>query len=185
MKDTIIANRYARALFDLALEKDMLETVKGDMELLISTVRQSRDLKRMLKSPVIRTDRKIAIIRELFGKRMDEISLRYIEIITRNGRETFLEGIAAEFITLYRKHMNIIAASLTTAVRVDDDIRNRIVNLLEKETGATIELSEKVDHELIGGFILTFGDKQYDASLKRQIKRLRKEFDINLYIRGF
>lgn len=185
MKDTIIATRYARALFDLALEKDMLETVKADMELLISTVRQSRELGRMLKSPVIRTDRKIAIIRELFGKMMNEISLRYMEIIAKNGREVFLEGIAVEFTALYRKHMNIIPATLTTAVSVDDDIRNRIVNLLEKQTGATIELSEKVDPELIGGFILTYGDKQYDASLKRQIKRLRKEFDINLYIRGF
>ena len=61
----------------------------------------------------------------------------------------------------------------------------RILTLLEKRASAQIDLKEKIDEDIIGGFVLSYEDKQYDASILRQIKNLRREFDINLYIKGF
>ena len=68
---------------------------------------------------------------------------------------------------------------------MDEKIKREILGLLKERSGSNIELTENVDEELIGGFMLSFDDKQYDASLQRQIKNLKKEFDINLYSKGF
>ena len=68
---------------------------------------------------------------------------------------------------------------------MDESIRTKILTLLEKRANAEVDLKEKIDEEIIGGFVLSYEDKQYDASILRQIKNLRREFDINLYVKGF
>lgn len=185
MKEKLIANRYAKALFELALEKGLLDPVKNDMESLLGVCKTNRDFTSLLRSPVIKADKKTAIITEIFKDRFSELSFKYLLLITRKRREYFLPGIAEEYIELYREHNGIISATLTSASKADEKTRDKVVGLLKKHTRAKIELTEEINPDIIGGFILTFGDSQYDASLLRQIKRLKKEFDINLYIKGY
>lgn len=185
MKETKIANRYAKALFDFALEQKVLEQVKKDMDLIVSVCFSNRDFRLMLTSPLIFPAKKEAIITEIFGKHIQEMSLHFLTIITRKRREAFIEGIAKQFIEQYKEYKNITTAELATAQKLDKDLRDKVVAELEGQTKGEIELIEKVKEELIGGFVLSYKDFQYDASIKRQIKKLRKEFDTNLYIRGF
>jgi F-type H+-transporting ATPase subunit delta len=93
--------------------------------------------------------------------------------------------ISEQFIKIYKEFMNILPTTLTSAVKLDAGTRDKIVTLLGDRTNTEIELSEQIREEIIGGFILEFEDKQYDASVLRKIKNLRKEFDVNLYIKGF
>lgn len=183
MKNTIVAKRYAKALFDFALEQNIVEPVKKDIDLLLDVIRENRDFRLLLKSPIINSEKKEAVLTALFSKTMSEVTFRYLLIITRKRRENFLEGIADEFINLYQEFKNIVTTHLQTAVKIDDDIRKQIINLLHQQTGGEIQLIEEVKEELIGGFVLNYSDMKYDASIAKQIADLKKDFNINLYER--
>lgn len=185
MKETKIANRYAKALFELAVETNKLEEVKADAELVYEVCNENKDFILMLRSPVIKPSKKVTILNGIFEKRTQDITTKFMSIITRNRREILIQDIAEQFIEIYKKYKNIISANLTTAAKIDSETKNKIIALLKKHTNAEIDLSEFIDEKLIGGFVLTFDDKQYDASLQRQIQNLKQDFNKNLYIKGF
>ena len=185
MKEIKLASRYAKALFDFAIEQNVLEQVKKDMDLVVSVCKQNRDFKLMLQSPIIFADKKEAIITEIFGKQIQKISFHFLLIITRKNRESLTDGIAEQFIEQYKEFKNITTAELATAVPLDKEVKENIITLLKNQTQGEIELIEKIKEDLIGGFVLSYNDFQYDSSIKKQIKELKKEFDTNLYIRGF
>lgn len=185
MKETKIANRYAKALFELAVEKNQLEKVKADAQLVYEVCSENKDFILMLRSPIIKPVKKVAILKEIFEKKLQDMTTKFLIIITRNRRESLIKDIAEQFIVIYKKYKNIVSANLTTAVKIDEETKNKIIALLKQHTKATIDLKELVDDEIIGGFVLTFDDKQYDASLQRQIQNLKQDFNKNLYIKGF
>jgi F-type H+-transporting ATPase subunit delta len=185
MKETVLATRYARALFDFAKEQDFLEPVRDDMDTIIKVCEANRDFFLLLRSPIIKSDRKISIIQEIFGSVLREVTLSYLRIITQKHREAHIAGIARQYIVLYNEHKGVKVAHLISAAKVDDELRTKILSYLRKQTNAKIELVEEVDEKLIGGFILRFDGKQYDASIAKKILELRKDFEKNVYVRGF
>jgi F-type H+-transporting ATPase subunit delta len=185
MKETIIANRYAKALFEFALEQDILEKIRQDMDLLISVCKSNKDFRLLLKSPVVKFDKKVAIIIQIFGKKINNESLRYLQLIIRKRREAYIQSIAEHFIALYKDFKGIKIARLLTADNIDDGMRHRILQLLKKYTNAQIELIEEIDPLILGGFVLEVEGRQYDASLLTGIKKLKREFESNIYIKGF
>jgi F-type H+-transporting ATPase subunit delta len=185
MKEIRVANRYAKALLELAIELNVLQQIKADAELVSTVCRQNRDFVLMLKSPVIKEKKKLSVVKEIFKDKLNQLFFQFLVIITRNRREDLIPEISNQFIVLYKKYKNILPANLSTSVEVDNETRQKLINLLHKHTKSEIELTEEVKKELIGGFILSFEDKQYDASIQRKIKNLKKEFEINLYVKGF
>ena len=106
MPSSLIAKRYAKALFELALELNVVEETKSDMELIMSVCSSNKDFTQMLKSPVIRSEKKQKVIREIFIDKVSELSMRYLNIIIRKKREIFISQIAEEFILAYKKFKN-------------------------------------------------------------------------------
>lgn len=182
MSDTRVASRYAKSLLDLAQEKGMLEQVRQDMLLLDKTVQQNRDYQLMLKNPIIKHDKKLAILKAIFGGKVSDMTSLFLEIVTRKNREAVLESMPAEFEKQYNLKNNIQKATITTAVPLDSNLRDEFSQLVAKKTGKTIQLEEKVDPSLIGGFVLTIGDTQIDDSIKSSLQRLRNKFNDNTYI---
>jgi F-type H+-transporting ATPase subunit delta len=185
MRETRVANRYANALFEFAIEMKMLEEIRSDMELLLTVCRENREFLLMLKSPVIKEAKKQSILKSIFEGKINDLTFKFLKVITHNRREEVIMEISEQFIKIYKEFMNILPTTLTSAVKLDAGTRDKIVTLLGDRTNTEIELSEQIREEIIGGFILEFEDKQYDASVLRKIKNLRKEFDVNLYIKGF
>lgn len=185
MRETRVSQRYAKSLIDLALEKGQLEPVREDMLLVFSTIRESHDLSLMLKSPVIKTDKKQEILKAVFGGKIGVISSEFIDIITRKRRESQLEAIAESFLTQYKKHKQILTAVITSASGLDEKLRAQVMQIVKGTTNSEVELIEKVDNDLIGGFILRVGDKQVDASIMRQIKNLDRSFNENPYVKEY
>ncbi|MBU2649476.1 MAG: ATP synthase F1 subunit delta [Bacteroidetes bacterium] len=184
MAATILAGRYAKALFELSLEMNLLDEIKEDMYTISRLCHESKDFRLFLKSPVIHAARKKAILKKMLEKHLNELSFRYVILITKKRREMYLEDIAAAFITLYKKFKDILTVTLKTAYNPDEDIRKKIIDLLHDQTGSNIELLDEVKKELIGGFILTYDNKQYDASISNQLEKLRRgAARINLYER--
>jgi F-type H+-transporting ATPase subunit delta len=185
MLDSIISERYARALFNLALENKKLEEVKNDMELLLDTIRSSKEFKHLLVNPVIKPDKKIGVLDAILEGKIDKITKQFYHLLASKRREKFMEGIARAFIEKYKEHKNIVTIEIRTVQRLTETMRNRIIDLLEKRRGITVDLVEILDPKLIGGFIVSTGNVRYDSSLATSIKKLKKEFEENLYVREF
>ena len=185
MKGKILASRYAKAVFELALDKKLLNDINNDMKLIDSVTGESKELMTLLRNPVLKPKKKKAILKAIFENKIQAVSLKFLFILTDNGRESYIRDVAEEFQELYNEYNNIIKASLTTAVKIEPEVIKDIVRLLEKQTNATVDLQKNIDENIIGGFVLDYDDFEYDASIRHQIKKLKKEFDSNLYVKGF
>lgn len=185
MSDLLLSKRYAQALFDLALEFKVEKEVKNDLNLVKETIIASKDLKSFLKSPVVKPEKKEKVVRAIFTGKVQPLTDKFIALVVKHRRESLLIFIAQEYIEIYKEYNNITTIELTTAVPVEAELRDRVIKVIEQKTGANIELIEKTDERIIGGFILRTGDKEYDSSLRSSLKKLKKEFEENLYVRKF
>ena len=167
MDITIISKRYAKALFDLAIEMKKLERIKDDIELVQSVTKENPEFLRLLKSPIIPAGKKNQIIAAIFKDRLDVLSFKFLQLVTRKEREILLDTISTSFIKLYKDYHNIVTITLTSSEKMNEKSKEELVRLLSGETHKTIDLIEKVDKSLIGGFVIDLDDKKYDASIKR------------------
>src|ERR1700754_2432951 len=111
-----VASRYVKSLLDLAVSQSSLEKVHEDMQLFSATIDKSRDLELMLKSPVIKHDKKNAILAAVFKSKVTPLTMAFIDILTKKNREPLLTEIANEFHNAYNAHKGIGKASVTTTV---------------------------------------------------------------------
>lgn len=185
MQLTKAASRYARSLFMLASDRNEVDAVNKDMELIDKTIRASKDLGVVLKSPVIKPDKKIVIMNLIFGEKIGKTTKAFLELIIRKRREMYIEGIARQFVLLYLENNNIEEAIITTPHKIDDVFRRAIIGVIEKHTHHKVQLEERIDPDVIGGFILRFGDKQLDASIATELELLRRVFNKNLYVKDY
>jgi len=181
MKESRLTKRYAKALFDFAVEKKLEKEVFEDMVMLSDACDASPDFRRILSSPIIKADKKLAIFKSLFESKMNKISLAYLQIILRKRRESYIDGIAEQYQKEYRASIGIKTVFIKTPVAIDETIKEKVKALVKKQTGCETELIEQIQKNLIGGFVLTIDDMQYDASFASKIQKLNKEFNLNIY----
>lgn len=184
MQGTKVASRYAKSLLDLSLEKGQLEQVYADMKTIQETCSENRDLALMLRSPIIKPDKKEDILNSVFSK-ANPITREFIKIIVRKKRENALPAIAESFVDQYRRHKKILTAVITTAFGLDDDLRKKVLEVVKKSANSEVELVEKVDKSIIGGFIIRVGDKQDDTSIRTKILKLGRVFNENPFIKEY
>jgi F-type H+-transporting ATPase subunit delta len=186
MTDSRAASRYVKSLLSLAVEQKALDAVHKDMQLFSKTVDENRQFLLMLTSPIIKHDTKREILEKIFKGKVHKLTLAIFDIITKKNREPLLPAIAKEFHTAYNEHMGIGVAAVTTAIPLDAKLRGEIEKLVKKYSDKKeIELVEKIDKDMIGGFVLNVGDKQVDASIKNKLKALKVKFSQNPYIKEF
>ena len=183
MIETKVAKRYAKSLLDFAKEKGELENVLNDMKLLVSVCDSSRELGTLLASPIINMDKKATILKKVFAGKVSAITLAFFNILTHKGRESHLEGIAKEYIRLYKEYKGIQTAIVTSAFGLDDQLRKEVYQRVKDSLQSEVELVEKVDKDLIGGFVLRVGDKQYDASIAHDLRGLRRALVDHSYVK--
>ncbi len=180
-----IATRYAKSLLDLAVENNKLDPIYSDI-LYFEQVTQSREFVLMLKSPIIKADKKVSIIKTIFEGKIDSITYSFFEIIVKKTRENYLPEIAAAFVDQYNLHKGIRKAKITTASAIDETLKASIEKtILESTDSKQIDLETVVDDEIIGGFVLQYDDKLFDASVARKLDLLKKEFNKNTYIKRY
>lgn len=178
-----VAYRYARSLMQLALEKGQLKAVAEDMQLVAEVCAQNRELRLLLKSPVIKADKKDKILDAVFAGKIGTITSAFLGILVRKGREAMLLDIAEAFEQIRREHEGVITCLVTSAVPLEEEARKKIAELAGRRyPGKSISISEKVDKNLIGGVIVRIGDEQYDGSVSRRLSDLRRKFSENPYI---
>jgi len=178
-----IASRYAKSLIDLAKEQGKLDRILEDVES-FKEVSKNRDFLLMLKSPVVKADTKEKVFNQLFGGKYDEMTMAFLRILLRKGREAQLAEIANEYILQYKVINHISTVKLVTAAPLSEDAVKAIHAkiLASGATEKTVELVTQVDPDLIGGFVIQFEDRLYDASVAHKLGIMKKNFKDNLYI---
>jgi F-type H+-transporting ATPase subunit delta len=184
MAEIKVARRYAKSLLDLGNEQGVSENLFADMQLLLATLKANRGLSSMLRNPIIHSFKKDAVLHEVFGNHMNKVTLAFFKIVTRKSREFYLEDIAKSFVSIYNESKGVRSAKVITAVALDENLRRQLRDIVTKEAGGTVEMSEQIDKNILGGFILRWDDKQVDASVQKQLSDIRKEFAKNLVIKN-
>lgn len=182
MSELRVASRYAKSLLDLAEERGTLEQVKQDMDLFTKTLDENRELRLLLRNPIVKHDKKLAILNAVFGGKVSELTSKFFAIITQKNRENALEFIGTEFQSQYNQLRGVQVAEVTTATPLTAELRAQVSQLVRQQTGqAQVTLNEKVDASLIGGFVLRVGDRLIDDSVSYRLRKLRNEFSKNPY----
>lgn len=183
MRQPKVASRYAKALFDLALETNQLEVVKKDMETIVSHT--TDDFRTLMLSPVITGDKKEKIFGTIFGAHISNLTTSFFNLLFRKGREVAVREIRFAFEEMYRKHHNIHIVEITTATPVSEEVNQYLTEKLKsgpRFKDAEFQITNKVDDSIVGGFILQVGDKYYDASIRHDLAVIRKQFIENMYV---
>lgn len=183
MSSVRLSTRYAKSLLDLAVEKGILEAINTDMRLIANTIAASRDLRMLLKSPIINASKKHDVLTAIFGSKLNTVTNTFIDLMVKKGREPYLAAVAEAFIAQYNKFNHITKVKLTTAAVADNATVTKIVDEVKAKLGLEkVELDVAVDPELIGGFVLQYEDKLFDASIARQLDVMRKEFSDESFV---
>lgn len=182
MPNPRLAGRYAKSLIDLAIEKNQLDAVYNDMLQLQAACKGSRELVSLLKSPIIKADKKGKIL-DAIASQITVITASFNNLLLRKGREAYLPEIIDAFIDQYKIFKGIHTAKLTTAVAVSEELKNQILEKIRTDKDVQqVELNTIVDEALIGGFVLEVGDQLVDASVAYDLNNIKKQFQNNDFI---
>jgi F-type H+-transporting ATPase subunit delta len=176
MSDLNISNRYAHALMNLADEKDSLSKISDDIELLNNTFSSSRQLQLMLVNPIIKSEKKLTILTELFKDKTSDDVMEFMKFVIHKNRENLLFKIVKQFIVRRDIKLGIINAKVISSVDISDEQKKILQQKLEDYTSKKVRISYSLDKKIIGGFIIKMDDTIIDASLKHQLDLLKEKF---------
>jgi len=177
MQNPRLAARYAKSLLDLAIEQNSLDATLEDMKLLDRICTISREFKNMLHSPIINSDKKIAVINTVLSGKVNPLTKSFVDLLIKKNRESNLDEIAPAFIAQYKTMKNIRTIHITTAVPMNETVKAGIVaKVAASMPGDKLEIETHIDPELIGGFVIETDDKLLDASVRRDLNNIRTTF---------
>ncbi len=175
MANFAVASRYAKSIFELAVEKNILTEVHNDFLTVNTTLEESKELNNVLKSPIITGDIKLNILKSIFAANFNPLTILFFGIIIRKGREKDLLDIAKHFHEMFNESKGIVKAKLITAFEPSQELLTQIQQILKSQLASEIELETKTDKTLIAGFKIELKDRLFDASLQKKIQKVRQE----------
>jgi len=176
MSELTVAIRYAQSLVDLAGDLKLVEEIKKDMDLFHHTLKANPELKAVLANPIVSHQKKNKILDLIFEKRVSKATISFFKLMIDKGRGEVLYAAAQEYIHLYDVANNIIEAKVVSATTLSAANKEKLTAEIKQATGGTVKLDATVDPALIGGFVLTVGDRQVDTSIANDLRKLKKEF---------
>jgi F-type H+-transporting ATPase subunit delta len=182
MAETRAAYRYALALLETAVETKAVEKVSKDFEMVEALMKSSRDFLLFLRSPVVNTQKKKSIFTSLLKDRLDEITLKFILLLTTKNRETILPEIIQQYYRLRDKRLGIENVSVRSAVTLTKEQEKKLAARLEQITKKKIRLHPAEDRQLKGGLTVQIGDTVWDGSVVHQLELLRERFTKGVHV---
>ncbi len=181
-----VSSRYAKSLLLLATELNVVNEVNQDVNTISQDLEHASDLSALFKSPIISIDKKTSVIESLYGGKLNKVTLQFLQLLINKKREGGIKEILSSFIDQYRAVNNIGKLVIISASPLTDSVREKLTS----EVKASMKMDdmiveEKVDTSLIGGFILEYAGKRYDASVKNKLERIEASFNKNLYIENY
>ena len=171
---SVVDRVYANALFEAALERGRIATVREQLQQVVEAEAQVPELRELLRNPQLDPRARAAAIGDVLGD-ADELLRNFLLVLADKGRTGQLEEIAREFERLVAEHEGVVHAELTTAVELSDDEAGKLLQQIEQASGRKVEATRAVDPDLIGGIVLQVGSHRLDASVRGRLDRLRRQ----------
>jgi ATP synthase F1 delta subunit len=169
-----IAEVYSRSLFEVAQEHDVIDRVHDELGEFVDALDQSRDLQIFFFSPYFSSQEKKEGIEKAISDG-DERFVRFLELLAERHRMPAIFRIRREYDRMWAEENKLLQVSVTSAVKLDQQIVEDIGKRIEDQTGKRIELSSRVDPEILGGLVLQVGNMVMDASIRSRLEQLRKQ----------
>ena len=166
--------RYAKALLEFAIENQKEKSIVVEMQNILSIMETNPELDEVLNSPVLPVSQKRNIIDEIFPN-ASKILISIFDVLSQNGRDGILGGVAHHYIDLFDKSQGKVAATVTTALPLTEDLEKEVLKKAATLTPLKVELKNIVDPTIKGGFILRVGDLQYNAGIADRLEALKRE----------
>ena len=174
----IVSMRYAKALMEYVKSMGTEDIMYAEMRMLTRSFEKHPDLREALDNPILTIREKFTLIctAAVGDTPAGREFIRFITLVLKNKRESFLQYIALSFLKLYRNDKHIGVAKLITAVPVSRDVWERIRNSASNLLHAEMELQTEVDPSIEGGFVFDINDYRLDASIATQLKKVKQQF---------
>ena len=176
MAEQKVSTRYASSLLESVIQKNLLDAVSNDVELVSAVIKQNPNLNRMLENPVIRPELKASILEEIFKSRVNSETMDFILFIVKKKREELLQSILDRFKELRDSKLGFVNVNVLAASEFTDVQKNELQSKLQLILNKKVRMNYRVDEKILGGFIVQAGDTVYNASIKHQLDLLRKQF---------
>jgi len=174
MKRSEIAVRYAKALFEVAEERNCLEVINQELEAFSKAVSQNPVVRKLILNSAISTDQKESFLEKILGGKASPLLLDFLKVLLDRKRFSDLSNIHIEFHRLYEQKQGIKEVSVISAVPLNDSFKSRLTAHLGKTLGAKIRMLSEVNPKILGGIILRFGHHQYNASFRHRLETIRQ-----------
>jgi len=172
-----VTSRYAKSVLELAEETKVLDPVKDDMAGIVNLCESNVDVVLFLNSPIIAHETKEKILSTIFSGKVNELTSKFITLLTKKGREGALFEIAKNFLELYNIKKGVQKATVYTAVKLDSKLKASFEDLVAKSMNKKVDLKEEVKEDLLGGFVLRIEDQQIDSSVKSKLQDIKKSLN--------
>jgi F-type H+-transporting ATPase subunit delta len=173
--------RYAKAIFMLAKEQNLLLQVYEDFNLIKNTIAPIENFKNIITSPIIKPKDKIEFFNKIFTGKINDITLNFLKFIVEKDREAFLPEITIYFKELYRKEYNIKEIVVTTTNPISSESKEKISNLVEGHLKCNTEIQNITTDKIIGGVVIRVDNNQLDLSVTTQLKKIKKSLKSEVY----
>lgn len=176
MRNRKASRKYNLALYLTAEELKVVDAVKKDILDIKKTLDNSRELRNFVESPIVKPDKKSAVLTSVFSGKVNSLTMKFLEFLTDKGRINILNDIIDDFLYLVNEKQGIVLANVKTAVDISEKEKTSLTAKLKQYTGKDITATYTVDPSIKGGFIAKIDDKIIDASISRQLELLKEKF---------
>lgn len=175
MNEGLIPRRYAKALYEFALEKGDAHKMYAVMSTLEQSFVKENALYTVLSNPFVSQEDKTKLLMTASGAtEKDKTFADFVALLAKNARLDMARGIAKAYLELYRKANNIYLVEVVTASQLDKTDEERLKSIISAHlNGGTMEYASRIDESLIGGFVIKIGSELLDASISNELKQLR------------
>ena len=185
MKNVLLIRRYAKAFLEYAIQNDMVDESLADLELLTETIQSNRELRNILSQPFVQKSKKEAILKRVFENKISDKTLNFIDLILEKNHPELLTNLLIMYRDMYNDYKGIAVVTITTVVKIDEKRQQHLLSFIKHAINGNIQIINKIDKKIIGGFVINYKDYQYDASIYTKLRNLESLFTDNLYVKGF
>ncbi len=169
-----IAEVYARALFEVAQDQDKLDEVHEQLGEFAEAIDENRDMARFFFSPYFSTqEKKEGLEKTVQGA--DEVVMNFLEALVERHRMPVIFRIRDRFHKMWEEENKLLSVEVTSAIELDKKTVDEIGKSIGEQVDRKIELSSKVDPDILGGVVLRVGNFILDASIRHRLEQLRKQ----------
>ena len=176
MKSIRVAKRYAQALMSVAEDLKLIDQTARDLEAINAMLKASKELRLLVASPIVSVKKKAEIFDTLFASRVGSSTLSFLNLMVSKKRESVLPEIIEQFNTLRDERLGIVTVEVKSAVEFTPPQEQSLQGKLEQYTKKKVRVRFSLDSQIKGGLMVKIGDTVLDASIRRQLERLRERF---------